>query len=184
MSQPEIIEKINRLLTNHMPLEDESKVLYLLVEFRKLLDRYNDGSFPLLRFYCDWSVHTAKDRITPTIKAIMEQVFMHRHPEDLEGILLYRNFVLADFSKLENLKEEMETFLLKYGFDISVLEDKNWPDFTHQLVNILADQPINRPCPGIESFRFKPSPFGAVIGEIVYSPGAIDPPVLEFAVAY
>ncbi len=67
MSQQQIMDKVNRMLTGSMPLGEECKVLYLLVEFRKILDHKNDKSFPLLRFYSDWSVHTSKDRITPEL---------------------------------------------------------------------------------------------------------------------
>lgn len=34
-----------------------------------------ENGFPPLRFYCDWAVHTEKDRVTPAMKTIMEGVF-------------------------------------------------------------------------------------------------------------
>ncbi len=114
----------------------------------------------------------------------MKEIFVNRHPVLIYGIGMYQNFTLADFSQMNIIKSEMAQFLNKYDINKSVLGKSNWPDFIHQLVNILADQAIVKPCEGIELFRFKPSPFGVVIVEIVYAHGTISPELQEFCVAY
>src|ERR1035438_1539807 len=74
MGKPAIIEKLDEFLKKHMPLDEECLVVYLLVEIRKILDHENNGKYPISRFYSDWCVHTAKDKITPQIKVIMEGI--------------------------------------------------------------------------------------------------------------
>jgi hypothetical protein len=75
MSRPEIVDKLNSFLSTHHTFTEEAQVVYLLIEIRKILDRDSNMKYPLLRFYCDWCVHTRKDKITPQIKLIMEQLY-------------------------------------------------------------------------------------------------------------
>jgi hypothetical protein len=76
----EIEQKLTAFLQSTMPFTQEHHVVYLLVEIRKILDHENDrgnnGRYPLLRFFSDWSVHTAKDKITPQIKATMTGILV------------------------------------------------------------------------------------------------------------
>jgi hypothetical protein len=40
----------------------EPRVVYLLVQARKLLEMMNDSDFETLKFYCDWVLHVKLDR--------------------------------------------------------------------------------------------------------------------------
>lgn len=131
------------------------KLFIFLVEIRKLLDQ-EEGSqgerYRLLRFYCDWAVHTSKDYITPEIKEVMEKVdksIVYR-----EGRFEYDPPIF--FIYKEDLKKEMKDFLKKFKLPNKILIDDNWFGFVHLLNNVLIDQPINRPTKNIESFTFKP----------------------------
>jgi len=61
MGKIEIVEKLNDFLGEHAPFMEECHVVYMLVETRKVLDRENNRKYPILRFYCNWTVHTDKD---------------------------------------------------------------------------------------------------------------------------
>ena len=71
---PDIQFKLERFFNERLPFTEEWQIVYLLVEIRKILDRGNNRKYPLLRFYADWAVHTAKDRINSEIKTIMERI--------------------------------------------------------------------------------------------------------------
>ena len=79
MAREEIIEKLNEFLNNHIPLTEECHAVYLMVEIRKILDHKRttgqSEDFSLLRFYCDWTVHTEKTKITDNMKKIMDEIF-------------------------------------------------------------------------------------------------------------
>jgi hypothetical protein len=74
MGQKEIVEKLNTFLDKHMPFTEECHVVYLLVETRKILDKKDNKKYPIVRFYCNWSVHIDKHS-TEEMKAIIEGIF-------------------------------------------------------------------------------------------------------------
>jgi len=59
MSRNQIVEKLGLFLTSG-PIDSEAAAVYLMVELRKILDHAYDKEtdLTLLRFYCDWVVHT------------------------------------------------------------------------------------------------------------------------------
>ena len=74
MGRIEIVDKLNLFLDKHSPFTEECHVLYTLVEIRKVLDRENNHKYPILRFYCNWSVHTDKDS-TKEMEAVMKDIY-------------------------------------------------------------------------------------------------------------
>jgi len=170
MSQPEIVEKLEKLLKIALPFTQESEVVYLWVETRKILDRANDKSFPLLRFYADWSVHTSKDRITPGIRSIMEEVYSDIHLEITNpGLLIGRQSKIVGFMYMEDLQKEMYSFFQKYRVSSDwVNNNDDWIAFISLLVRVLANQPINKPCTAIRQFLFYPTKEGCVAGTVMF----------------
>jgi hypothetical protein len=81
MSQPEITDKLNAHLARHDPMTEECHAVYLMVEVRKFLDRFGDRGekeFGLIRFYCNWMLHTSKhsdrNNMAPILKRIYEDI--------------------------------------------------------------------------------------------------------------
>ena len=76
MSRRDIIEKLAPLLTKGLP-DTEAGAVYLIVEIRKVLDHAYDKKteYTLLRFYCDWVVHTEKSRSLEHIAPIIARVY-------------------------------------------------------------------------------------------------------------
>lgn len=167
MGRIEIVDKLSLFLDKHTPLTEECHVLYTLVEIRKVLDRENNRKYPILRFYCNWSVHTDKDS-TREMEAIMKDIY-----QDVEKQIANPALVgmggktkIISFMYMEDLQTEMLKFLHEYGLPISLTEKSNWIEFVKLLVKILADQPINTPSANIKQFAFLPATDGCVRGRI------------------
>ena len=168
---PEIQIKLGRFLSERLPFTEECQIVYLLVEIRKILDQENNGKYPLLRFYADWSVHTAKDKINREIKTIMEKILADiKASQTGAGTLNPRSRPLSalSFMSTVEMKKEMKSFLQEYGLPCDLVSLENWNSVQLILPNILADQPINSPCAGMRVFAFKPVENGRVVAEIEY----------------
>ena len=170
----EILDKLKAFLKLHMPFNEECHAVYLLVEARKLLDREKSTPYPLLRFYADWSVHTAKDRITPQIKTTMECIYRNI----MEGVSkgdIRADAILGPFVSMQQLQIEMQDFLKTYGLPMTLIGN-GWVPFQSLLARVLVDQPINNPCVGMQRFSFAQGATGSVVGKVVYErePAAFD----------
>ncbi|MEK6880277.1 MAG: hypothetical protein AABY22_11740 [Nanoarchaeota archaeon] len=171
MSRPIIIEKLERLLSTQ-PLTKESEIVYLMVEIRKVLDHvYYKKDFKLLRFYCDWIVHTTKKRNLENIEPIISSMYqtIKTEIENPHSILIGKSPV-ADFVYLEELKKEMIDFFTKESLPFHWCELKEkWVEFVKLLVNVLIDQPIINPTKDVSSFTFLESVPGCIRGRIDFT---------------
>ena len=99
----------------------------------------NDGVmvFPVLRFYCDWALHTNKTHITPEIEAIMKNI-------ERDGLRLNESSeTLNRFIKMEQLRQEVVNFCDAAMLVTEVLKnDLVWQNFHGLLMQVLSDQPI------------------------------------------
>jgi len=137
MKENIISQKIRRELTN-LPIDTEPRVMYLLVEIRKVLEHENIKS-SALGFYCDWVVHTKLDRSYAS--SIYDEVSNNTH-EGLEMI------------SFRKLKEEMHIFLQTRNLPTELLVDDNWKLFRDNLIEILIDIPIQKMVGGITGSLF------------------------------
>ncbi len=172
-----IVEKLDKFLGTHVPFKEECEAVYLMVELRKLLDIEKEvwkkihgrhtyqERFPILRFYCDWTVHTAKTKpwsFTPPIKYIMSRIneLLAPFPQDHN----------TDFLFLPELRAEMTQLFDTYGLSTKLCSDEDaWKYFLSIFVQVLADQPMENPIPAISSFCFVPSNPGQVFVEIAFT---------------
>lgn len=58
----QIIGKINKEVSKN--ISTEPQVLYMLAQTRKVLKDYDKSfaNYPVLSFFCDWSLHSQMDR--------------------------------------------------------------------------------------------------------------------------
>ena len=169
MACNEIIEKIDSFLSGHSSLTEECHVVYLMVESRKILDHENNGRYPLLRFYCDWAVHTEKSRATHVIRKIMEDLY-----EDAKKILANPAMTrsgspVMGFAYMENLKDEIKAFHEAHELPTDLRNENGWINFVSLLVKVLENQPIIRPTADIANFSFIPAAFRCVAGKIEFA---------------
>lgn len=168
MAKEKIVEKLDVFLQTHNPINEECYVVYLLVEMRKILDRENTSSYPLLRFYCDWSVHVEKDRITKEIKKIVEEIFQDVKDQIENPAMTQAMSPVMRFAYMEDLKSEMAHFLTNYDLSTSMLDEKNWIEFISTLIQVLENQPIKNPADDVALFGFIPAAPGCVQGIVEF----------------
>lgn len=156
--QDKIKDKLVKYLRKHNHLLDqEDGVVYFLVEIRKFLDRQRDLNreplFSILRFYCDWIVHTNKKTITKQILDIMNKIdaFFPLNPREQAEFSETIPFVYFG-----ELRKELKSFFQIFHFPDNLVKDNEyWFSFAKTLVKVLIDQPILNPTPNILSFNFK-----------------------------
>lgn len=124
MKEDIISQKIRKELSI-MPIDTEPRVMYLLVEIRKVLEHENNHG-GLLRFYCDWVVHTKMDR---------------NPAQDVYNKISAGNAESRQFISFEKLKCELREFLIEKNLPTELI-DKHWKSFEDKLVDILVDTPL------------------------------------------
>ena len=138
-----ILEKINLELSND--IDTELKVLYLLAEIRKYIDRCGQeekNKYPNLYFYCNWVLHIKMDR-TPA-KIILnrfESIFSStNNMKEMSNIFIKQE---SDFYSFVDLKKELLDFLKVNDLPTELLKNSNrWFKFKKLLVEILMDCPL------------------------------------------
>jgi hypothetical protein len=169
---PEIIEKLNKFLNTHEVFTEECETVYLMVELRKLLEREHRGDqFSLVRFYCDWTVHTSKDRGQAAIKDLMEKL-----NKCLGNGSPYPTEDAFNFFSLSELRRELSELFRTHGLRTELCQDdRHWTRFVDVLVQVLADQPITNPIRDISSVSFVAGNIGTKTVTVEFTDGR--PPV-------
>jgi hypothetical protein len=172
MAKDEIIYKLDAFLRGHDTLGEEAHVTYLMVETRKVIDQTGSAkTYPLLKFYADWAVHSRKDRITAEIEALSEQMYaavVEEITAPYPGLSRGRSPVLA-FVYMDDLRREMERFLIHNSLDDTLATNQDsWIAFVSLLVKILENQPIAEPSQNVKTICFEPAKARCVIGTIVF----------------
>ncbi|MDD4989753.1 MAG: hypothetical protein PHW31_00355 [Candidatus Pacebacteria bacterium] len=173
MAREEIIEKLNKFLLEHSPLTEECQVVYLMVEIRKILDHKRSSiqknTFPLIRFYCDWIVHTEKTKITNEMRMIMNRVFHDAKSQVENSVTAQVMPSVIQFAYMEDLHKEMEQFLGEYNISVALVNKDSWLQYVQLLVKVLENQPIKDPTSDVTSFYFAPTAKNCVRGIIIFS---------------
>jgi hypothetical protein len=170
MARDEIVKKLDKFLIDHNPMIEECQIVYLMVEMRKVIDHEKSSStYPLLKFYGDWTVHTEKDHITTEIKQMMTMMYQTAEADIKNPAFRKAGSPIMQFAYMEGLSQEMKSFLEDHGIDSYLATEENkWLEFVKLLVKVLENQPITAPTPDIEFFIFEPANEGCVIGVLKF----------------
>jgi len=140
MGRTAIEEKLTHHLSSRGPLT-ESRIVYILVETRKLLELQDElGKYPTLRFFCDWALHTTLSRAgAQRILQLFDQACTLSCangilPPDLER-------AIADIVNLRQFKDEFARVLAAYNLP-STIVTKRWPAFLHSYTAVIEDCPL------------------------------------------
>lgn len=158
MSAGEITDKLGAFLAAHEFFEEECHAVYLMVEMRKVIDQQDlRAKLPILKFYADWTLHSKKDHVTAGIKRIAFEIREciskpvagtgSRGTQEIPPLIA--------FLQMDHLRNEMQLYLESFSLPTYLTrETYRWERFVFLLTNILGDQPIVDPVPGISEIVF------------------------------
>lgn len=147
----QILEKLTTFVNLHGTFSEECEVVYLMVELRKLLDRDRENGhldrYSIVRFHADWVLHTKKERITPAMKIVLNNID--------NSIDVYPKNGNIDFLLLPEFRKELTELLKINQIPNEFCKDNDkWTNFMVTLAGVLADQPIVNPTVNISEFRY------------------------------
>jgi hypothetical protein len=132
----ELLRKVQRLLDRR--ISNETQVVYLLVELRKLMDRdgYTD---PILRTFSNWVVHTSLENRADGSTLILSEFdrLMGAADEDNKNLFYIEHISLGTFR--EALVQCFEHFGLSAKF---VANAPEWKKFGELYCLIVSECPI------------------------------------------
>lgn len=148
----EIVGKLDKFLLKHSPFSEECEVVYLLIQIRKILEHDQDSNFKVLRFFCDWSVHTQKDRQMAGIIDIANKI--DQLVSTVDKITTEQHEQILKFFEMSELRDELSKFFTRHSLPLALCEeDDNWSSFVDILAMVLSNQPINNPIETIKSIE-------------------------------
>lgn len=146
-----------------------SDVSYILMLIRKILEASNAQNYPVLRFYCDWAVHTRKDRVSASMKKIITIIY-GEVVKDINSGWGLGGPNIKKFTYMENLKDEMNELFNNFKIIQNLTKsDEKWVDFIQNLVKILEKQPIIVPIPEVTKLEFIAANEGCAVCDIYFS---------------
>lgn len=159
MSRNQIVGKLDRFLRGSA-LDPEARAVYLFVEIRKILDHAYDkkGDYTLLRFYCDWIVHTEKSRNLEHIAPLVEKAYAGVKAEMERGPYPPPDrSPVGEFIYMDALQKEMMSLFGKEGLPGDLFDKQRWAGFVAATVQVLIDQPILEAIPEVPRLVLIPS---------------------------
>jgi|ERR1035437_2645921 hypothetical protein len=140
MGRTAIEEKLTHHLSSKGPLT-ESRVVYILVETRKLLELQDElDRYSTLRFFCDWALHTELSRAGA--QRIL-RLFDEAYPLICSNQVLPPNLEreIADTTNLKQFKDEFAEVLAAYGLPNTIVTNR-WPTFLQSYTAVIEDCPL------------------------------------------
>lgn len=149
-----IEEKLHQQLSSKAPFT-EARVVYILVECRKLLDLKDElKQYPKVRFHCDWALHTSLDRgFAKDLLRLFDQAYPfllndQPLPQGFEGFEREIDNVIH----LRLLKQEFLRFLNAYNLPKDwVLQ--SWTKFLLSYAGVVEDCPLTITDNSFKSFK-------------------------------
>lgn len=162
MVRTKLIKKLNSFLNKNKVFSEECQVVYLFVEIRKILEHDYDTGYKLLRFFCDWTVHTKKDRKMEGIVEIVTRI--DSLISSVDKITSEQNERILKFLEMNELRKELSQFLTSsYLPDNLCKNDRNWSAFVDNLARVLSGHPILNPIKTIKSIEIISNSIGSSI---------------------
>jgi len=130
-----IKEKLSNVLAE--PIEKECQVVYIMVEIRKLLDRFSVQKYNLLRFFCDWILHIEINNLSPAREILNRIAEEHKNGEF--------GSTSIEFISFDHLRNEMTGFLKEKDINLPtewLISPEKWDVFRKFFTNIIKDCPL------------------------------------------
>lgn len=133
--EDELLAKMRRRIEVGVACEED--LLFLLVKMRKLLERKKlEEDFPVLLFYCDWSVHATMDRQRAKQMLQLVDELIDRHRNGNTDALRETALLLS----LAGLRVEIAKFCKKFDLPLYLISDEDaWDRFRRFFVENISD---------------------------------------------
>jgi hypothetical protein len=134
-----IVEKLRAILSGD--IDSECKVVYILCESRKLLEKYPPDPMPLaLKMYCHWALHI--DLMNPrTTAPLLERIddFVDRIVLQTEDVIK-DHYLFRELLWLDTFRQQFREFLRVYDLPTGVCdEDGRWHEFLTHYAGVIQD---------------------------------------------
>ncbi|HQG58018.1 MAG TPA: hypothetical protein PLX79_03530 [Candidatus Dojkabacteria bacterium] len=130
----QIVTKLQNLLNQDIPLNNEVEVVYYFVEIRKLLEKNKiTNEYPTAGFYSDWCLHPIIS-YENSIKRIGEILDLMEEGNGYSG--------MSQMISFKHLKRELAELNRRFQLPNFTLDGDIWLRFAKNLRNILIEQPI------------------------------------------
>jgi hypothetical protein len=171
-----IVAKLRQVLSE--PVDSEVKVVYVLVESRKLLETYPPDPVPFaLKLYCHWALLVDLDNPKTTLP------FLEQAEKYAASVLAGNKDIaeerrmLREFVFLDTFRQQFKQFLEAYSLPKETCDnDDLWHEFLTYYAGVIED--------GSLSCRAKAHPL-KLISEVVFARGrAVENHYLPFTLAW
>lgn len=172
----EILEKIKNIASSSV---EEARIQHLFTLSRKLIERVSDNErkeYGLLRFYCDWTMHSEIDRSKEgalILFMVHNTIHSYLKKKDNTGLI---NDLIAILS-LEALRIQLNGLIAKFGGNSEVFSKDKWSEILPALLEIISRIPLKigqypRLSKISESIHSKPLKEKSVVEELSIAKGA------------
>ncbi|MGA2904739.1 MAG: hypothetical protein ABSD98_12970 [Candidatus Korobacteraceae bacterium] len=152
-----IIRKLSAFLTN--PVDTECKVVYLLCEARKLLDKGHPDPPPFaLRLYCHWALHVDLSVPATTMRFLqkVDDFVVRKLTSEAETreTFLEDDALFKEFLYLQTFRAELSGLLKAHGLSASLCDDEaRWFVFLAQYAGVIEDGSLTCDGKGSKTLR-------------------------------
>lgn len=135
------IDKLSDFLNRHPLLTEESEVVFIMVQIRKILD-CGKNPYRTLRFYSNWVLHKELSK-EATVKLLIDTLGSGIDSKK-DGRENARNLIASSsgFFMFNTFKNELKDFINEYSLPVNVLSNANWRNFRKLLLEIVKDCPV------------------------------------------
>lgn len=155
-----IIRKLKDILAG--PIDSECKVVYVLAECRKLLEKTPCPDSFALKLYCHWALHVDLDNPRTTLP------FLEKADEYARSVLAGSRDITGENRALhefvfDTFRDQLRAFLKKYDLPTALCDEKQrWHEFLTYYSKVVEDGSISCSAPTKKM---------GVISEVVFTRG-------------
>ena len=144
MTTPDIIGKLREQI--EAGVTTEVQVVYLMAGIRKLIERDEaQDHYPLLRFHCDWALHSRMDRAGARrlLKIFDEAHLNFKNKLEWSDLPKPVQHALDEIAKMRGFEKEFERFVDEYGLPQLTRDHRDgWVRFLRLYAKVVEDIPL------------------------------------------
>lgn len=118
-------------------ITEECHVVYLLSCIRKIIEQENTSTnFRTLKFYCHWALHSKLQG------RLAQDMLAHLNTVDFSSASTSPPPIIQNFSRFQQLIEQIEIFLQEYQISLPENTSDNWARFILLYASVIEDCPL------------------------------------------